>query len=471
MRRYRISFQSARKSAFCIVKKQEYQSFLKNDYFCNKSSIHILNPKLVISKLVSSELVRNSSKLLGANIFAQAVALMVYPILTRMYSPSDFGLFNLFLSIGGVIVIFTTAEYQNAIVLPKDEKKATSCFHAGFLINIFVSVLCLLSVIFSKQIADVFDAPSLANWYWLMPFYVLSLGTWNLLNYWYTRNKKFNNVSAYQVSQNIISSGSKIGFGALGWLSGGLIISSVLAPIVSIAISLKSAWKKNITPLLVFDKQSVRQTAYEYRNFPKYSLPRAIINNISGNLPILLLSPFFSLTEIGFFGMAFTLAFRPINMVTTSLYQVFFQRTAERVQNGQHIKPFFRKYIRNTLLILIPCFALLYFILPWFASWFLGDAWCETSTYIRMMLPWLLMSCMVAPICFLSDVFQKQRLGLYFEIALFVCRVLGVILGIILQCFSIAIIGYCIFSALVIFAQLLWYKSLISKYEKTIENE
>lgn len=53
---------------------------------------------------------KNSAQLLSANVVAQAIGLLVYPILTRLYSPDDFGLFNLFLSIGGILVLCSTAE-------------------------------------------------------------------------------------------------------------------------------------------------------------------------------------------------------------------------------------------------------------------------------------------------------------------------------------------------------------------------
>ncbi len=81
----------------------------------------MLQPRNYIRKIVTSELTRNSAKLLSANVVAQAIGLLVYPILTRLYSPEDFGLLNLFLSIGGVLALLSTAEYQYAIVVPKTE--------------------------------------------------------------------------------------------------------------------------------------------------------------------------------------------------------------------------------------------------------------------------------------------------------------------------------------------------------------
>ena len=72
-----------------------------------------------ITNSVRSEFGRNSAKLLSSNAIAQIIGLLIYPILSRLYSPDDFGLVNLFLSIGGVITLFATAEYQYAIMLPK----------------------------------------------------------------------------------------------------------------------------------------------------------------------------------------------------------------------------------------------------------------------------------------------------------------------------------------------------------------
>ena len=80
--------------------------------------------EMSILHLIKSSGVRNFTKLLSANVVAQVIGLVVYPILTRMYAPEDFGLLNLFMSIGGVLAILSTAEYYYAIVLPKEEKDA-----------------------------------------------------------------------------------------------------------------------------------------------------------------------------------------------------------------------------------------------------------------------------------------------------------------------------------------------------------
>ena len=150
-----------------------------------------------LQKYLHSQGVRNFGKLFSANVVAQVIGLLVYPILTHLYTPDDFGLMNLFLSIGGVLIIMATAEYQYAIVLPKDDKRATAVFHVGLLVLCSVIALVLLSVPFSRPIASLFNTPSLAHYYWLMPFYVAVSGLWVLLNYYYTHQRQFGRISRY----------------------------------------------------------------------------------------------------------------------------------------------------------------------------------------------------------------------------------------------------------------------------------
>ena len=412
---------------------------------------------------MNSSIVKNTSKLLTANIIAQAIGLLVYPILTRLYTPDDFGTLNIFLTIGGIATLFATAEYQNSIMLPKSEKSGVACFHVGFVITLIVSLIFVLSIPFASQISALLNAPELTASYWMLPIYIFVISLWTLLNYWHTRNGRFTSVSAYQITQCTTGAGLK--WGLASFLRNGLIVGSVLAPIIALATNIAATFRTAIRPLLTFDRAECRLMAREYANFPKYSLPRSIVNYVSSNLPILLLTPFFSLTEIGFYGMALTLAFTPINLIIRSVFQVFFQDTTQRVQRGESIRGFFRKLTVRTTLIVAPAFAILYLVLPQLTAWLLGDGWQTTGTYIRAMLPWIFMTTLVGPICYMSDIFKKQKIGFLFELLTFVLRIIGLAVGILYGDFLIAVIGYSTGGFVAILAQFVWYWGLIGKYE------
>ncbi len=423
-----------------------------------------------IRKIARSELVRNSAKLLSANVIAQAIGLLVYPILTRLYSPEDFGLLNLFLSIGGVLVLLSTAEYQYAIVLPKKDEDARGLVHiCGFLLLITTGIV-LLSVPFSKPIARLFNTLELANWYWLMPLFVLMMGLWNILNYWYIRRKAYSRISGYQIGQSILSASGKLGLGTVGYLQGGMIITTIFAPLVSISISILLAWKKHIRYLFANPQVKLKELLKRYRNFPVYSLPRSVINMVAGQLPVLLLTPMFGTREVGFWSMAIILAFSPISMITRAIYQVLYQHVTTKVNTKQKVFQLFRQFTIGALSITIPCFSVLYFFLPQLCQWLLGSEWSITGEYIRWMLPWLCCNILTSSMGFLYDIFLKQRKALLFEILMAVLRTIGVLSGILANDFEIAIAGYALGSAIVVLIQYIWLILLVKHYDQEIDS-
>lgn len=421
-----------------------------------------------LSSIVKSSGVRNFTKLLSANVVAQVIGLVVYPILTRMYAPEDFGLLNLFLSIGGVLAILSTAEYYYAIVLPKEEKDAEQVLGVGVLWLVATTVLVSLSVVFSRPISLLFKSPNLVSYYWLMPLYVFAMGAWNLLNYWYIRHKEYNPISRYQVSQNVLSSGGKLGMGWGGVLQGGMIYSVVVAPLISLLSSWVSARKTLLPALRRISWRGVCEQACVYRNFPYFVLPRSFVNMLAGQMPILLLTPFFGGEAVGFLSLAILLGYTPIGTITRAIYQVMYQHTMEQVHEQKPIGQIFRKFILSASAIIIPVFVGLWFVLPDLTAWLLGAEWHVSGEYIRWMLPWLYVSLLSCSINYLFDVFMQQKWGLFFEVMLAVMRVAGLCIGVWAGNFMLAIMCYSFFTALALVAQIIWMLLQVRRYDRSL---
>ena len=417
---------------------------------------------------ISSIHVQNIAKLLSANVVAQVIGLVVYPILSRMYAPEDFGLLNLFLSIGNVLVVLSLMDYYYAIVLPKQERHAVALVHVSSLVLLITVALVALSVILAGPISALFKSPHLERYYWLMPIYVLTMGAWNILNYWYIRQKQFGQISQYLMSQSVLSAGGKIGMGYAGVLQGGMIYAIVVAPLLSLGANIVRNFRGALQPLLRVSKADMVEQSKQYRNFPCFVLPRSFLNVLAGQLPILLLTPFFGAKYVGLLSMALLLGYTPIGTITRAIYQVLYQHTTERVHATQRIGGVFWRFVVWSSVIILPVFGGLFFVLPDITSWLLGEEWRVVGTYIRWMLPWLYLSLLTGSTCYLSDVFMKQRIGLFFEILLAVCRVSGLCIGIAAKDFTTAIAAYSISTAIAVLAQFVWLASLVRKYDRGI---
>jgi O-antigen/teichoic acid export membrane protein len=144
-------------------------------------------------------------------------------------------------------------------------------------------------------------------------------------------------------------------------------------------------------------------------------------------------------------------------MICNSIHQVLFQRVVEQVNLQQPIIGLFKRYSLYTILFVLPTFSVLFAFMPTLVTWLLGADWEMTATCIRWMLPWLCITCLSSPICFVADVFMQQKTGFVFEILIVLMRLIGLMIGVLTHSFINAIIGYCLMSTAILFVQWLWF--------------
>ena len=72
-----------------------------------------------IMKLIKSKFYINIITLITGTAMAQAVPLALSPILTRLYTPKDFGFLAIYMSVATVATTLVTLKYDTAIIIPK----------------------------------------------------------------------------------------------------------------------------------------------------------------------------------------------------------------------------------------------------------------------------------------------------------------------------------------------------------------
>ena len=78
--------------------------------------------------LPKGEFSRNVLTLMTGTSIAQAIPIAISPILTRIYTPEDFGVFALYMAIATVVSVIATGRYETAIMLPKKDSEAINLF-------------------------------------------------------------------------------------------------------------------------------------------------------------------------------------------------------------------------------------------------------------------------------------------------------------------------------------------------------
>lgn len=422
--------------------------------------------------LIKSEFFRNVLTLVSGTTIAQLISLAIYPVLSRMYTPDDFGVFALYMSILTVTNMLATAKYELAILMPKKDDEGLNLVGLSALITVAVSLVLLVLVVFlNRQIASLLGNTEIAVWLYLIPASTFLNGLYQSLNYWSIRMKRFRTVTVANLSQSLANSSMKLGGGALVPGPFGLITGALVGQVAGFLAFFMNFIRRDRQRSGMFNRHGMKEQAMSYYRFPKYNMLLGINNNISGSLPVFVFTAWFSTAVTGLYSFGLTMIFRPMNLVTTALRQVFSQRTIARVNEGLPILADMKRlFIKMVQFSVLP-FGLVAVFAPWIFRFVFGPEWETAGEYTRILIPWLFAVYLSAPFAFLPDLFNLQAKALVIDIIKLLLRAAALLAGVLIGDIFVALILLSGVSAVVLVYQIFWYFSLAKGLQAKIDSE
>ena len=375
---------------------------------------------------------RRVATLMSGTVLAGAIAAIVVPILTRIYTPEDFGVFALYTSLLGLLSAVVCGRYELAIVLPENDKDAANLLLLSIVICFGVGALILMLVSFFRvSFAHLLSTCELAVWLWFLPLSLVASGLFKTLNFWSTRRSHFKRLAARQIAQSGITATVQIGAGTLctSVSAGGLIGGSIVGQLAAVG---KLAWQigsdegKFIKRSLDFS--NFRRVAKRYKNFPLFDIWSGLLNTASTMLPMLLLGYFFSPLIVGFFALGYQVISVPVGIVGTSIAQVFFPRANDAKRTGT-IDKLTLEIFKRLLGIGFTPILLLTIVAPDLFALIFGSRWFTAGEYLRWMSVWLLFVFISSPLSNIYSIMEKQREGLIVNCVMFCSRLIVLVMG------------------------------------------
>lgn len=377
-----------------------------------------------------SNFITNVLKLVSGSVTAQILGILLIPIITRIYNPDDFGIFQLFISISGILVIVSTFSYQLAIMLPKTEEDAANITSVCVVLVTLISILTGVVVLFIPEDINIFNTPGISKYLPLLPVIIFLNGMFFVQNYWLSRKTRFGVIAGSRVSNTLTSKISQIGLAKMSVTPFGLIGGYIAGYAFADIVMLKGV-KKDIQ---IFKKVSVKrmkEVAIQYKKFPLFSFWSSIANTISPQVPAFLLAYFYSTAVVGHFSLANQVVNLPMGIVGGAIGQVFFQKVSE-VKNGNgegDMKVIVGEVYNKLISIGLFPMILLVILGEQIFTFAFGEEWGISGTYVRILVPWIFLVFLSSPITTLYNVFEKQKVWLIFSMSLLVSRVVALVIG------------------------------------------
>lgn len=368
--------------------------------------------------------------LLSGTAVTLVLSYLAIPILTRLYTPEQFGTSDYFVMMVSMLITFASLRYEDAMMLPEDDDHALAIFWLALGLTGVTTVGITVATFWSADIASALRVGAVAPWLWMLAPAVLLIRFGKLVEVWFTRQKAFRTITGGEVTNKIAMLSARIGAGsATGIGAGGLIGGYVAGQIASGAYYGTALLKSPRSPFrIVPTVTTLRSVVSRYRRFPFFSMPSSLLNAIVARLPVLLLPVFFGLDVVGLFGRAFVALAVPLSLIGTAVSQVFFVHAAEAHREGRLATLTETVHSRLVMIGMLPT-VLLVVAGPELFAFVFGPEWRTAGIYEQYLACWFFLGGVASPLTRLFDVLERQRTELLISIAASLALTLALVIG------------------------------------------
>ena len=380
----------------------------------------------------SSRFASNVLKLAMGSAFAQGLVIISAPVLTRLFAPEAFALAAVFASMTSILRVLSCFRYEMSIVLPKDDDEAANLLGLSLCMVLLVTGLSGVLIFFAGDFfVQMLHSEELEQYLWLIPVLTFVNGFFLAMNYWYTRQQRFGQLSVARVVSSILAQGGKVGLGFAGYVSGGvLIVTSFVGNLISMCFLGGQMWRTDRALLqrtIRWDR--ILSGLKRYKKFPLITLWSVFLNSVSRESAIWVLAYFFASPVVGFYEICRRVLGVPAHLIGQSIGQVFFQRAAQvKQQDGELGKVVENVFKRLVALGMFPFFFLACHGRDIFTVLF-GKQWDEAGVYMQILSVSIFFSFVVSPLSQVFSILERQGRSLIFNSVFFVVPTAAMVMG------------------------------------------
>lgn len=371
-----------------------------------------------------SEFNKNVIKLMTGTTIAQIIAFLTQPLLTRLFTPIEYGLYS---TVQSVIVVFATVAalcYDRAIVLVENEDDAFS----------IVILSCKFITLFSFLILLLMFIPGLwqklfgikLEWYYfiIIPLWAFSVAVSNVFISLNTRFKQFSLLSKRQIKSSLVLASIQLVAGFLKLSILGLFIANCIAMIYSVYLTSRGFLNKALNII----NSNSRSLIIKYKSFPIYQLPSIFLDTFSSQMVVILLNKLLGSAVAGQYALANKVLTVPLMLIGSAFAQVFYQEFATFYYKNNNPRSFLINTWKKLFLLgILPSVGLFFWGQPLF-SWVFGSNWQMAGWFAQYLTIMSFIMLISSPTSTALIVIGLQKYQIVFCVYLLIIRALFVFL-------------------------------------------
>lgn len=351
---------------------------------------------------------RGLVSIVGGSAIGQGVLILGYPVLTRLYTPAEFGLFAVCGAVVSIIAVVSTGTLEMAIPIPgRDDEAAAVAWAALGFVGLTAAVTVVIGWPFADSLGLLLGVPGLAGVWWLVALSVLALGLYEVLSTWMIRERAYGRLGWRNLLQGFGQLGTQIGTGVAGAGSVGLLLGLAVGRLCALG-GMVSRGGLLRQPVVRVDL--LRRAVRRFRHFPLLAAPSVLLNSAGLNLPVLVISALYGDVRAGLLGLTVRVIATPSTIIGQAVSQVFTGESGARIREpGQALGALLRRTtLRLAAVGSIPALVLIC-AGPQLFGFVFDPHWVESGRYAQILSLAYLAGFIAAPLA--STLFLLEHQG------------------------------------------------------------
>ncbi|MBE5664462.1 oligosaccharide flippase family protein [Staphylococcus sp. SS60] len=338
---------------------------------------------------------------------AQIILIVTTPIITRLYSPAEFGEFTIFSNIAMILIPIINARYDLLIVNAKNDRIANILSQISFLISLVIILILIPVFIVSALLFPNFILDFI---FIIIMLFLVSLT--NIFTNYLNKERKYKVLSLINVFRAASMSLLQIIFGFLAFGSLGLIVGFSLSYIAGLTLGYRT-FKKHFN--IVKDKEEAKAIFIENKNQLVYSTPSILLNSLSFSVVVFFIGILYTNTEVGIYGMAIRVLGIPVTIISLGLSKIFMQQANDYYIEHGNFRNLLLKFSSVLIIVSIILYVPLYLFSEALVNILLGHSWVDAIIVIKIVIPLFVVRLIVSTVSLSVIVLQKQQLELILQ--------------------------------------------------------
>jgi O-antigen/teichoic acid export membrane protein len=373
---------------------------------------------MAVKRLFKNEFVRDFSTLLSGALIASALPLLFSFLISRLYTPAQFGVLGVVTAILSSLTNVAGGRYDLAVMLPEKNEDSTSLVHLGGIISLAVALTVLLVlVVGNSSLLQLLEIQSL-GWYALtIPILLWCMAIYKPLNFWMNRNRMYKQNSVAKVTQGMSISLFTLLLGYIQ-MEQGLVLGYFFGWLVYIIVIVTMIYNMG-TFSFKLSFPDIKRVAREYKDFPRFNVVSSFLNDSAGYMAVFIITLLFTVEETGYYNFSRQYLFVPLSLLSVTLSNVYFQRIASKINKRESLKKEFK--IVSALLLLVSTLSILviFFFGEWIFDVVFGGDWSYSGKISAVLIFGFAIKFMVSPFGQLIVALKQLKLALIFPIIYF----------------------------------------------------